>query len=83
MNKSTRNDGQKVWKKTPDFEVTYEEPSIEDSLYKDPYANASSIYKEECLIDESIEYEAYLDDSVKKHAEWQNAFFGNTENNER
>lgn len=83
MNKSTKNDGQKVWEKTPDFEVTYEEPSIDDSLYKDPYADASSIYKEECLMDETIEYEAYLDNSIGKNAEWQNAFFRNTEHNER
>lgn len=79
INKNTRTDEQKVWERTPHFEVTYEELNENDSLYEDPYADASSIYKEECLMDETIEYEAYLDDSIGKNAEWQNAFFGNTE----
>lgn len=79
IGKNTRTDGQKVWEKTPHFEVTYEEPSEDDLFYNDPYTDTSSIYKEECLMEESIEYEAYLDDSIGKNAEWQNAFFGNTE----
>lgn len=69
LNKSTKDKEEKV-KDCNDFEVTYEEPNEEHS-----YIDDSSIYKEECLMDESIEFDIYLDSDVGKLTEWQDTFF--------
>lgn len=75
--KDIKNDEQKVEKKgSTDSEITHEESSLEDSLYEEPsYTDDSSIYKEECLMDESREFDVYLDKSIGKQTEWQKAFF--------
>lgn len=79
LNKSINEGKQKVWEKSStDFEVTHKESSINDSLYEEPsYTNDYSIYKEECLMDESRDFDVYLDKDIAKQTEWQNAFFGN------
>lgn len=83
LNKNTRNDKQKVWEKD-NFEVTHEESSIDDPLYEDPsYTDDYFIDKEECLIDESIDFDVYLDKDIAKQTEWQNAFFGNYDKRKR
>lgn len=79
MDKSTRDNKQKVYEKNPDFEVTYEEPHIEHPLFEESSdIDKSYIYKEECLIDETLDFDVYLDTAIGKRADWQDAFFGIT-----
>lgn len=77
LNKSIKEEKQRVWEKKNDgFEITHEEPSIDDLSYEEhSYADDSSIYKEECLMDESRDFDVYLDKNVGKLTEWQDTFF--------
>ena len=82
--KDVRNDKQKVWEKdNTNSEVTHEESSIDDPLYEEPSYTDSSIHKEKCLIDESREFDVYLDKNIGKQDEWQKAFFGDYDKKNR
>lgn len=75
LNKSTKDKKEKI-KDCNDFEVTHEEPSIDDLFYEE-HSYTEDSYKEECLIDESMEFDVYLDKSIGKQTEWQKVFFEN------
>lgn len=81
INKITRNDEQKVWE--IDSEIIHEESNIDDPLYEETLYTDDSSIKEECLTDESIEFDVYLDKNIGEQSEWQNAFFGNYDKSKR
>lgn len=83
INRNTRNDKQKVWEKNSnDLEVTHEEPSIDDLFYEE-HSYTEDSHKEECLMNESMEFDVYLDKNIGKQTEWQKAFFENHDKRKR
>lgn len=81
INKATKDKKEKI-KDCNDFEVTHEETSIDDLFYEE-HSYTEDSHKEECLIDESMEFDVYLDKNIGKQTEWQKAFFENYDKRKR